>query len=172
MSCLYTPPCLFTNSLSHTRTYVYIHTRRDRQQLEQLKLSVPDTDELVMADQQGRIGEGLVTNMWVVRAGTVLTAPCPSVLSGTVRSAVLTLCRKHGIPCQIAHPTVQSLGEWDEAFVTNAGKLVCPVRRVTVSHPCVRGSDSTTRVLSDNRPITSRLQELMRQAMLDETVLS
>jgi len=90
---------------------------------------------------------GSITNVFVIKDGTILTPPTPqdlqdkaiaetipypksSVLPGITRAAVIELATGAGIPVKIAALTVNDLLEADEVFLTNSMMQVMPVGRV------------------------------------------
>ncbi|CAJ1329281.1 unnamed protein product, partial [Effrenium voratum] len=118
----------------------------DRQQLEEiiqgLGVQIPglgvvflcpiqgnaDINEVVMYDAHGCITEGLQTNFFASRAGTLFTAPDERVLSGTVRKVVLDVARENGIPVRFECPKIGDLDKWDSCFVCSTSRLVKPIR--------------------------------------------
>ena len=98
--------------------------------------------------KEGSITEGAVSNVMVVRGGTVMTAPeGPRILSGVTRAVVLGLARKEGLPVQECCITQADLYGADEVFLTGTTVEVLAVVRVD------------GKVIKDGRPgpITQRL---------------
>lgn len=98
--------------------------------------------------KEGSITEGAVSNVMVVRGGTVMTAPeGPRILSGVTRAVVLGLARKEGLPVQECCITQADLYGADEALLTGTTVEVLAVVRVD------------GKVIKDGRPgpITQRL---------------
>jgi branched-chain amino acid aminotransferase len=86
-------------------------------------------DEALLLNQQGRVAEAAVANIFVVRLGVLCTPP-PSdgALEGITRGAVLELCAGLGFPAE-----ERSLGRVDlfgaeEAFLTGSGARIVPIR--------------------------------------------
>jgi branched-chain amino acid aminotransferase len=80
---------------------------------------------------QNLLSEGSVSNVFVVREGTVVTPPLETpVLPGVARGLVLELCRREGIPCEEMVLTIDGLLDADEVFLTNSIMQVMPVSRV------------------------------------------
>ncbi|CAJ1329282.1 unnamed protein product, partial [Effrenium voratum] len=100
----------------------------DRQQLEEIIQGNADINEVVMYDAHGCITEGLQTNFFASRAGTLFTAPDERVLSGTVRKVVLDVARENGIPVRFECPKIGDLDKWDSCFVCSTSRLVKPIR--------------------------------------------
>ena len=98
--------------------------------------------------KEGSITEGAVSNVMVVRGGTVMTAPeGPRILSGVTRAVVLELARKAGLPVQERCIAQADLYGADEVFLTGTTVEVLAVVRVD------------GKVIKDGRPgpVTQRL---------------
>lgn len=98
--------------------------------------------------KEGLITEGAVSNVMVVRGGTVMTAPeGPRILSGVTRAVVLELARKKGLPVQERCIAQAELYGADEVFLTGTTVEVLAVVR------------ADGKVIKDGRPgpITQRL---------------
>jgi len=69
--------------------------------------------------KEGVITEGAVSNVMVVRNGSVITAPeGPRILSGVTRQVVLQLARTDRMPVEERYPTQTELYGADEVFLT------------------------------------------------------
>ena len=76
----------------------------------------------------GRITEGAVSNVMVVRQGGLRTAPVgPEILAGVTRHLVLELARKEGLPIKEEAVTRDELRSADEVFLTGTTVEVLPV---------------------------------------------
>jgi para-aminobenzoate synthetase component 1 len=108
-------------------------------------------DEVLLADGEGRIVEGAVSNVFCVRGGRLLT-PALSChpLPGIVRAKVLALARQLGLPAEEGALTASELRTADEVFLTNALIGVRPV------------SWLDGRQLPAPGPVTLRLQTAFR----------
>jgi D-alanine transaminase len=98
--------------------------------------------------KEGLVTEGAVSNVMVVRGGTVVTAPEGSrILSGVTRDVVLELARDEGLPIQERYLSQAELYGADEVFLTGTTVEVLAVVRVD------------GKVIGDGRPgpITQRL---------------
>lgn len=81
--------------------------------------------------RKGQVTEGAVSNVMVVKAGRVLTAPEGElILSGVTRTLVLDLARKEGLEVEERFVTVDELLRADEVFLTGTTVEVMPVIRV------------------------------------------
>jgi branched-subunit amino acid aminotransferase/4-amino-4-deoxychorismate lyase len=77
------------------------------------------------------LAEGSITNVFVVRDGTVLTPRRETpVLPGIARAVVLELCREASIPTDERALNINELLDADEVFLTNSIMQVLPVIRV------------------------------------------
>lgn len=81
--------------------------------------------------RNGQVTEGAVSNVMVVKAGRVLTAPEGEfILSGVTRTLVLELARKEGLLVEERFVSVDELLRADEIFLTGTTVEVLPVIRV------------------------------------------
>ncbi len=81
--------------------------------------------------RDGKVTEGAVSNVMLVRGGTVVTAPeGPHILSGVTRGIVLSLARKEGVPVEERDIRLEELRRADEVFLTGTTVEVLPVVRV------------------------------------------
>jgi 4-amino-4-deoxychorismate lyase len=87
--------------------------------------------DAVLLDASGRLVSGAMTNLFIVRSGTLLT---PRVdlcgVAGVMRAIVTRECAALGIRVSEGRVGLQELFAADEAFITNARIGVVPVRRV------------------------------------------
>jgi len=87
--------------------------------------------DAVLLDASGRLISGAMTNLFIVRTGTLLT---PRVdlcgVAGIMRAIVIRECAALGIRVSEGRVGLQELFAADEAFITNARIGVVPVRRV------------------------------------------
>ena len=78
--------------------------------------------------REGAVTEGSVSNVMIVRNGTIYTAPeGPRILSGVTRTIVLELARKEGIPVVEVCPSLGELRMASEVFLTGTTVEVLPV---------------------------------------------
>ena len=81
--------------------------------------------------REGMVTEGSVSNVMVVRKGTIQTAPeGHRILSGVTRGMVLELARKEGLPIVEAFVGREDLLTATEVFLTGTTVEVLPVVRV------------------------------------------
>lgn len=81
--------------------------------------------------RDGEVTEGSVSNVMVVRNGTIQTAPeGPCILSGVTRAKVLELAKQEGIPVAETVVRREDLLGASEVFLTGTTVEVLPVVRV------------------------------------------
>jgi D-alanine transaminase len=81
--------------------------------------------------RSGRVTEGSVSNVLLVREGELMTAPEGSdILSGVTRSLVLDLARREGLKIMEQHPLQEDLHTASEVFLTGTTVEVLPVVRI------------------------------------------
>src|SRR5579871_2698656 len=87
--------------------------------------------EGIALDTNGFVSEGSGENLFVVRQGTLLTAPLGnSVLPGITRDSVIRLARELGIPLVEQMIPREMLYIADEVFFTGTAAEITPVRSV------------------------------------------
>jgi D-alanine transaminase len=96
-----------------------------RQQVKQAQMF----EAILVKD--GEVTEGAVSNVMVVRNGTLITAPeGPRILSGVTRAVVLQLARQEGLPVQERYVARQELYDAAEVFLTGTTVEVLGVVRI------------------------------------------
>ncbi|AFC33690.1 4-amino-4-deoxychorismate lyase [Paenibacillus mucilaginosus 3016] len=84
--------------------------------------------EGLFLDGQGRLCEGIVSNVFFVRKGAIHTpAPETGLLCGITRRFVLSLAGELGIPVHEGFYDWEDLQQADEAFLTNSIQEIVPV---------------------------------------------
>jgi branched-chain amino acid aminotransferase len=99
-----------------------------------------------LLDLDGNVTEGPGFNVFAVSNGVVAT-PDRGVLEGITHGAVIELCDKLGLPCEVRTVTLAELHDADEIFVSSTAGGVMGVTRLD------------GRILSNDRPgpVTARL---------------
>ncbi len=88
----------------------------------------------VLLDANGNLCEGTGSNIFIVRAGTVLTPRERFVLPGISRQTVIELAREIKQPCAEADIDLYDAYTADEAFLTSTSLCICPVRSFNGRH--------------------------------------
>ena len=103
-----------------------------------------------------QVTEGAVSNVMVVKAGRVFTAPeGEQILSGVTRTLVVELARKEGLPVEERFVTLDELLHADEIFLTGTTVEVLPVVRID-EKPVGSGKPG---------PVTQKLQAAFQRAI-------
>ncbi len=96
------------------------------------------------------VTEGSATNLWLVRHGSIVTAPESNwILSGIVRGVVMELARSEMLPVAERFATQEELMQADEVFLTGTTTFVTPIVEID-GRPIGDGTPG---------PVTTRLQE-------------
>ncbi len=87
--------------------------------------------ESLLLDTSGNVVSGVMSNVFIVKAGRIATPPVNRVgVAGVMRGIVLREAPRLGIAADIRPLSLGDLHEADEAFITNARLGVVPVRSV------------------------------------------
>ncbi|ARA93656.1 branched chain amino acid aminotransferase [Rhodothermaceae bacterium RA] len=106
--------------------------------------------EGIMLNVDGYVAEGSGENLFLVRNGTLYTAPTSlSILPGITRDAVITLARERGFTVEETRLPREALYLADELFFTGTAAEITPIRSVD-HHRIGQGTRG---------PITAELQE-------------
>ncbi|HLK40492.1 MAG TPA: branched-chain-amino-acid transaminase [Polyangiaceae bacterium] len=103
--------------------------------MAKLEASRAGAAEAIMLNHAGRIAEGTADNLFVVRAGALLTPPATDgALEGITREVILEVAASLGIAAR-----EQSLGAYDlvtadEAFLSGTGAGIVAIRSVDGRH--------------------------------------
>ena len=107
------------------------HLNRLEQVLARVEWSDSAVAEGLMSDTEGRIVEGVMSNLFVVRDGALLT---PSLercgVAGVMRGAVMRAAAEAGIPCTEGELREATLEAADELLLTNSLIGIWPVARL------------------------------------------
>jgi len=91
----------------------------------------PEFFESLMLDVSGNLVCGIMSNVFLVHSGRVVTPLVDRCgVAGVMRGIVLRECRHLDLPVSEARLALEDLWAADEVFVTNARIGVVPVRRV------------------------------------------
>ena len=87
--------------------------------------------EAIFANTRGELCEGTGSNIFIVRAGELLTPPLAAgCLAGVTRALVLELCAREGIAVEERAVPITALHQSREAFLTGTTREVQPIRSV------------------------------------------
>ncbi len=88
-------------------------------------------DEAIMLNDRGFVAEGTVENVFVVRAGELITPPTTEgALAGITRHTLLELATAQHIPKREGVLTPYDLYTADECFLSGTGAKLVPVRSI------------------------------------------
>lgn len=88
----------------------------------------------VMLNKEGKVTECTTSNIWMVKAGQLLTPPLSSgLLSGITRRQLMGLCQEHDIDFQESEVSPEQLESADEIFITSTTRKVLPITRLNES---------------------------------------
>jgi branched-chain amino acid aminotransferase len=129
-------------------------------------------DDAIMLRHDGKVAEASGANLFIVRAGTLITTPVTSdILEGITRRSVLMFAKDAGIPVEEREIDRSELYVADEAFLCGTGAQVTVVGSVDgrpigsgargpvtakiqdVFFNCVRGQDQTYEYLLTKVPV-------------------
>jgi branched-subunit amino acid aminotransferase/4-amino-4-deoxychorismate lyase len=114
------PPLLGTERIKSTSYLGYVLAAREA--------VARGADEGVMVDAEGWVTEGSVSNIFVVRAGQVLTPPLSlGVLAGIARGRVIELARELSLEVREELFGIDDLRASQGCFITNAARGVVAV---------------------------------------------
>lgn len=115
--------------------------------------------EGLMLTREGRIAEGIVSNIFWIRNGALYTpAVSAGILPGITREMVLELAREDGMAVEEGLYEPEALYAADEAFLTNSIQELVPVNRLW-------NTDGQSRMIGTGTAgtITQRLLQLYRE---------
>jgi branched-chain amino acid aminotransferase len=87
-------------------------------------------DEALLLDTEGYVSEATGENIFMVRNGTLKTAPLTSILSGITRDTVIQIAKSKKIPLIEERFTRDELYTAHEAFFTGTAAEITPIRDV------------------------------------------
>jgi branched-chain amino acid aminotransferase len=107
--------------------------------------------EVLLIDAEENITEGSRSNVFFIKNRTLYSAPTDKILQGITRIKVLELCNKAGIPVIEMSIPVNTLDQFDAAFLTGTSSKLLPISSVNE----VR--------YKTNLPLIIKLQKLYNQ---------
>jgi branched-chain amino acid aminotransferase len=99
--------------------------------LARMEAELAGYDDAIMLGPRGMVAEAVIANLFVVRAGKLLTPPlADGPLGGITRETILTLASERGVACAEQSLTRLELYGADEIFLTGTGVGLVPLREV------------------------------------------
>ncbi|MBA3563286.1 MAG: aminodeoxychorismate lyase [Gammaproteobacteria bacterium] len=137
-----------TTQLGRNRALAGVkHLNRLEQVLARLEADDDQADEGLMLDETGRVISGTMTNLFLVRGGSLITPALEDCgVEGIMRGVVLESAVSAGFETRICDVRRDDVEAAQELFVTNALIGIWPVR-VCAGHPLEPGT--VTRNLMD-----------------------
>ena len=90
-----------------------------------------DIDEGLVCDSEGILVEGLISNLFFVKSGTVYTPSLERAgVNGIMRSKVIGQLHQDSIPVEIGRYTQSQLLDADECFLCNSVRGICPITAI------------------------------------------
>ncbi len=86
--------------------------------------------EVIMVHPEGYITEGARSNFFMVKDGSVYTAPLADILPGITRKYVLQICHEFSIPFIEKRVSVHQLPEMDACFLSGTSPKVLPIKQI------------------------------------------
>lgn len=107
------------------------HLNRLEQVLARAEWCGDDVQEGLMLDERGLVIEGTMSNLFVVRAGGLLTPALDRCgVAGIVRALLLRLAAREGLPLTVGAVSREAVLQADELFVCNSVIGIWPVVRL------------------------------------------
>lgn len=97
---------------------------RQRRCYEEEKPS--DVNEVVLANADGSMYEGLSSNFYALVDGALHTAG-EGILLGSMREATLRVAQRLSVPVVLHPPQVAHLSAWDGCFISSTSRMLLPV---------------------------------------------
>ena len=96
--------------------------------IEAVEAGVP---EAIMLNGEGNVAECTGDNVFIVRQGRIETpTTADGILEGITRRVILSLCRRHNVPCVEKALQRHDLYIAEECFLTGSAAEVIPVTRI------------------------------------------
>lgn len=122
-----------------------------------------DMEEVILMDPSTHhLLEGSQTNFYAIQDGAVYTAE-EGILKGTVRSLVLEVCEKNGIPVNLTPPTLDDVEKWQGCFISSTSRLVLGAKSLDYEHPVTK--EASTRSFSSH-PLLDQITTAVRSSVI------
>lgn len=134
------PPTLFTKGLkaivssvvrpeiptSRVKSLCYLNNI-----LAKLEAKRAGADEAFLLDERGNLAEGTVSNIFLVRFGTIYTpSEDAPILPGLTRNLVIKLAKQAAFHVVVKMITPKELYTTEECFITHSGAGIVPITRI------------------------------------------
>jgi branched-chain amino acid aminotransferase len=86
--------------------------------------------EVLLVDAEGNITEGSRSNVFFINNETLYSAPSEKILRGITRLKVMQLCAITGIPVVESSIPVNTLNQYEAAFLTGTSPKVLPISSI------------------------------------------
>ena len=130
------------------------HLNRLDQVLARNEWHQPNIAEGLMSDNHGHVIEGTMSNLFIVKAGQIVTAELTtSGIAGIMRAQIMRLANENGLTVEQRAITKTEVFNADEAFICNSIIGIWPVTSID-------GSETEFQVGS----ITRRLQHVLAES--------
>ena len=126
--------------------------------LAKLEANAANADDALLLDTDGNLAETNATHVFLVKDGVVKTSTTKACPEGITRMTVLSLCEKHGIPCEVLDIPEAEVHRADEVFCTGTMGEIASVVRI----------DDTTFNHGETGPVTLRLSALYAELTTSE----
>jgi branched-chain amino acid aminotransferase len=127
--------------------------------LAKIEANAAGADDALMLDTRGFVAETNATHVFAVERGRVRTPRTVACPEGITRAAVLELCARHSIPCEVADLSLVEFYRADEMFCTGTMGEIAGVTRLD------------GRVIGNGNvgPVTLRTAQLYRELAASAT---
>ncbi|TMW68559.1 hypothetical protein Poli38472_006027 [Pythium oligandrum] len=122
-----------------------------------------DVEEIILMEPDSHhLLEGSQTNFYTFQQGKIYTAE-EGILKGTVRSLVLDVCKKEGIPVVLEPPTLEAVDSWDACFISSTSRLVLGAGSIEYDHPASKTRQVRT---FERSAVLDRISDAVRASVL------
>jgi branched-chain amino acid aminotransferase len=98
--------------------------------LAKMEATRADADDAVMLDSRGFVAETNATHLFLVSSGALATSRTVACPEGITRAAIIELCRRHSIPCEIRDISLMEFYRADEVFCSGTMGELAPVKEM------------------------------------------
>ncbi|MEA3493860.1 MAG: branched-chain-amino-acid transaminase [Candidatus Margulisiibacteriota bacterium] len=99
--------------------------------LAKIEANKTGANEAILLDEKGNIAEGTISNIFIVKHGTIYTPPADSpILPGLTRKLTIKLARQSAFKIIEKVISPKELYTADECFITFSGAGVVPITRI------------------------------------------